>query len=270
MIPLEFAQSGGLKYRGNGNILTRFCFIIALGGFVTGISPAADSSRGTRKITSVVKPDPRTGRLVRSVVVTPRSVGERVVAPAVIAARLVTPEPPAVAPEPPTGIDDAVAQIAAEHKLPPDLLHSVIKVESNYNPYAVSSKGALGLMQLIPSTARRFGVSDVFNPVQNIQGGAKYLRYLLDLYNWDFQLALAAYNAGEAAVAKFGGIPPYLETRNYVVLVGRQLEKRQAEARKSRPAPVKPAVAETPRDPAAPSHIQEIVETDGTIRYVSR
>ena len=93
---------------------------------------------------------------------------------------------------------------------------AVIKVESNYNPHAISSKGALGLMQLIPSTARRFGVSDAFDPIQNIQGGAKYLRYLLDLFDGRFPLALAAYNAGEAAVARYGGIPPYAETQNYV------------------------------------------------------
>ena len=78
-------------------------------------------------------------------------------------------------------------------------------MESNYNPHAISSKGALGLMQLIPETARRFGVGDVFNPVENIQGGAKYLRYLLDLYNGNYGLALAAYNAGEGAVRSIAG-----------------------------------------------------------------
>jgi len=87
-----------------------------------------------------------------------------------------------------------VEQIAAEQSLPPELIHSVIKVESNYNPYAISPKGALGMMQLIPATARRFGVSDVFNPVDNIQGGARYLKYLLDLYHGNYPLALAAYN----------------------------------------------------------------------------
>ena len=124
-------------------------------------------------------------------------------------------------------------KIAAEHSLPPQLIHSVIKVESNYNPHAVSNKGALGLMQLIPSTARRFGVNDVFNPVQNIEGGAKYLRYLLDLYGEYYPLALAAYNAGEGAVARYGGIPPFAETQNYVISVGRQLEnaKQAADAK---------------------------------------
>jgi soluble lytic murein transglycosylase-like protein len=205
------------------------------------------------------------------VVVTPKTVGENAVASMVVAPRVVSSTPPAPAPEvvaAATGIDEAVEKIAAEHAVPAELLHSVIKVESNYNPNAVSSKGALGLMQLIPATARRFGVSDVFNPVENIQGGARYLRYLLDLYNWDLHLTLAAYNAGEAAVAKFGGIPPYAETRNYIVLVDRQLEKKAASVRKPQPAAVEAKPA--PRDPAAPNPIREIVETDGTVRYVSR
>ena len=131
-----------------------------------------------------------------------------------------------------------MARIAAEHSLSPQLIHSVIKVESNYNPHAISNKGALGLMQLIPATARRFGVTDVFNPVQNIQGGAKYLRYLLDLYHNNFPLALAAYNAGEAAVARYGGVPPFAETRNYLILVGRRLaEAKKAEAANAAAAP---------------------------------
>jgi len=159
-----------------------------------------------------------------------------------------------------------VDQIAGRHSLPPELLHSVIKVESNYNPYAVSSKGAQGLMQLIPATARRFGVGDVFNPLENIEGGAKYLRYLLDLYGGNYPLALAAYNAGEGAVQKYGGVPPYRETQNYLILVKKHLEK-AAGARKAQSAPAKPAVV---RDPSEPAHIQEIVEPDGAVRYVSR
>jgi soluble lytic murein transglycosylase-like protein len=203
---------------------------------------------------------------VRSVIITPKRVEERPVAATVVEPRVVTAAPPETpAAEPPTGIDQAVDQSAGRHSLPPELLHSVIKVESNYNPYAVSSKGAQGLMQLIPATARRFGVGDVFNPVENIEGGAKYLRYLLDLYHGDYPLALAAYNAGEGAVQKYGGVPPYRETQNYLVLVKKHLEK--AGARKAQPASVKPAAV---RDPSAPAHIQEIVEPDGAVRYVSR
>jgi len=175
--------------------------------------------------------------------------------------------PPAPPTPPPAGIDQAVQRIAAQNSLPPQLIHSVIKVESNYNPHAISNKGALGLMQLIPSTARRFGVSDVFNPVQNIEGGAKYLRYLLDLYGENYPLALAAYNAGEGAVARYGGVPPYAETRNYVVSVGRQFE-RAKKAAGAKPAPPPQPVVEAKE--AGPAHVVEIVQPDGSVRYVSR
>jgi soluble lytic murein transglycosylase-like protein len=231
---------------------------------------ALSGAEPSRRVTSVVRSDPRTGRLVRSVVVTPRTVAQRTVPETVIAPRVVgaaEPAPPAPVPVEPSGIDEAVAKIAAQHELSPDLLHSVIKVESNYNPWAVSPKGALGMMQLIPSTARRFGVGNVFNPVENIQGGAKYLRYLLDLYNGNGALALAAYNAGEGAVAKYRGVPPYRETQNYLHLVKKQLDKKLA----AKPAPPPAPKQEAARiDPDAPAKIREIVETNGTVRYVSR
>jgi len=123
------------------------------------------------------------------------------------------------------GIDQAVRQIAAEHGLSRDLVNSVIKVESNYNSRAISSKGARGLMQLVPSTALRFGVKDVFNPVQNVDGGVRYLKYLLERYSGNYPLALAAYNAGEGAVARYGGVPPYRETQTYLVEVWKQLQR---------------------------------------------
>ena len=97
------------------------------------------------------------------------------------------------------------------------LLHAVIIAESNYNPKAISPKGATGLMQLMPFTARRFGVYNMYDPRQNIQGGARYLAYLLGKFNNDFKLAIAAYNAGENAVIRHGNqVPPYRETVNYV------------------------------------------------------
>jgi soluble lytic murein transglycosylase-like protein len=229
---------------------------------------AGETSARPVRVTSVVRPDPRSGKLVRSVAVTPRAVGSQRVAETVVTPRVVppvsaAPESPAI--ESATAIDQTVEQAAARHQLPAQLIHSVIKVESNYNPFAVSSKGALGLMQLIPATARRFGVSDVFNPVQNIEGGAKYLRYLLDLYGNNFPLALAAYNAGEGAVAKFGGVPPYQETRNYVTLVRKQLEKRTRDRKPGTPAEAAPAP-----EPTGPAHILELREPDGTVRYVNR
>jgi soluble lytic murein transglycosylase-like protein len=143
----------------------------------------------------------------------------------------------------------------------------VIKVESNYNAHAISNKGALGLMQLIPSTARRFGVSDVFNPVQNIEGGAKYLRYLLDLYGENYPLALAAYNAGEGAVARYGGIPPFAETQNYVISVRRQFERAKRESDAKAAAAPQPVVE---AQQTGPAHVVEIVQPDGSVRYVTR
>ncbi|MFA6901559.1 MAG: lytic transglycosylase domain-containing protein [Gallionellaceae bacterium] len=110
-----------------------------------------------------------------------------------------------------------IEEVARAHGLEGALLHAVVSVESRYNSRAVSSKGAVGLMQLMPATAKRYGVSDSFDPMQNLQGGAKYLRDLLTLFNNDMSLALAAYNAGEQAVIRNGNrIPPFQETRQYV------------------------------------------------------
>jgi soluble lytic murein transglycosylase-like protein len=113
--------------------------------------------------------------------------------------------------------DRMVNRIARTYGVESALLHAVISVESRYSPKAVSKAGAIGLMQLMPETAKRYGVADPLDPLQNLRGGARYLRYLLKKYNNDRNLALAAYNAGEASVAKYGNqIPPYPETTEYV------------------------------------------------------
>ena len=110
-----------------------------------------------------------------------------------------------------------VEEAALEHSVDSDLLKAVITAESGYDPHAVSSKGAVGLMQLMPATARRYGVRNLYDPAQNIRGGAKYLRDLMRKYNNDLSLTLAAYNAGEQAVVRYGNrIPPFRETRLYV------------------------------------------------------
>ncbi len=115
--------------------------------------------------------------------------------------------------------DGYITQAGALYQIPEDLIRAVIMVESGYNPRAASKADARGLMQLIPSTANRMLVDDVFDPRQNIFGGVRYLRVLANLFNGDLFLTLAAYNAGEGAVAKFGGIPPYPETQSYVARV---------------------------------------------------
>ena len=112
---------------------------------------------------------------------------------------------------------DTITTVAHKVNLSPALLHAVIKVESAYNAKAISPKGAVGLMQLMPATAKRYGVRDRTDPVDNINGGARYLRDLLSMFNNNLSLALAAYNAGENAVKRYRNtIPPYKETRRYV------------------------------------------------------
>jgi soluble lytic murein transglycosylase-like protein len=112
-----------------------------------------------------------------------------------------------------------VRELAPHYGLDPELVLTVIEVESNFDSRAVSPRGALGLMQLIPATARRFGVDDSFDPVENIRGGISYLRWLLSYFRGDLKLALAGYNAGEGAVSQSWGIPPFAETRAYVARI---------------------------------------------------
>jgi len=112
--------------------------------------------------------------------------------------------------------DDLIEHHAASHGLSSDLVRAVIQAESRFNAHAVSSKGAMGLMQLMPATARALGLSDPFRPDDNIRGGVAYLAQLLARYHDDLQLGLAAYNAGPGSVERYGGVPPYRETQDYV------------------------------------------------------
>jgi soluble lytic murein transglycosylase-like protein len=126
-----------------------------------------------------------------------------------------------------------ISEHARLNDVNPDLVRAVVQVESAYNPYAISPKGAQGLMQLMPSTAHRFGVKNAFNPEENVRAGVAYLRQLLDKYDNDEDLALAAYNAGPGAVDKYGQtIPPYAETKNYVAQIS-QMTSRPTEKRAS-------------------------------------
>jgi soluble lytic murein transglycosylase-like protein len=147
-----------------------------------------------------------------------------------VVAQSPTPKPVASPPKVASGeqpkrgeIDRLVRTLAPGYGLNPELVLAVVEVESNFNPNAQSSKRAQGLMQLIPETARRFGVADPWDPHQNLRGGMAYLRWLLDHFDGNLRFALAGYNAGENAVTKHGGVPPYTETQNYVRRVARVL-----------------------------------------------
>ena len=209
---------------------------------------------------SVVRADARTGRLVRTVMVkpsTPKSgTDETGGAPA---AGMKTARPADFQPLREL-VNREVDGSAARYGIDPLLVHSVIRVESNYNPVAVSPKGAEGLMQLIPSTARRFGVSNSFDVHENIDAGVKYLKYLLDLFG-DDKLALAAYNAGESAVMRYGNVPPYPETIDYVYRVGRARDA----ARQNAPAVQAPPVPEPAPGPPPARPVEAYVDDEGRI-----
>jgi len=120
-------------------------------------------------------------------------------------------------------VDGLIVESGSRHGVDPVLLYAIMHQESTFKARAVSPKGARGLMQLMPGTAARFGVSNIFDPRQNIEGGARYVRFLLDLFDGDVNLALAGYNAGEGAVMKYGGrVPPYSETQEYVRRISRR------------------------------------------------
>jgi soluble lytic murein transglycosylase-like protein len=174
----------------------------------------------------VVRADRRTGKLVRSVVA------------------MKNPASGTAAKEPSIDVSGMVEKAARDNHVDPLLVHSIIQIESNYNPYAVSSKGAQGLMQLMPPTARDLGVSNSLDPRQNIEAGVRYLKYLQDLYK-DDRLALAAYNAGPGAVQKYNRIPPYPETQDYVNRVGEQYGAAKKAAAQHLAEPAVPPVGVT-------------------------
>lgn len=235
----------------------RFCLIFGvwLGWAGPTLLQAAGAHGPVRKITTVVKADPHSGRLVRTFVVP-----SRLVPPKEIKSRVVNP----VEPGDPAGVRVPdlhffIEEIARRYELDPLLVHSVIKVESNYNPWATSPKGAQGLMQLMPGTARRFDVSNTFNPWENIEGGVRYLKYLLTLFQ-DERLALAAYNAGEGAVFRYRDIPPYRETAEYVHNVGKHWGEARLAAERSR----------VKRDAEARPKVETYTDSAGILHIVTR
>jgi soluble lytic murein transglycosylase-like protein len=145
-----------------------------------------------------------------------------------------------------TPIERLVYGIAPRYAVDPELALAMISVESNFDPAAVSPKNAQGLMQLIPETAQRFGVKRVFDPVDNINGGLAYIRWLLAFFKGNVQLVIAAYNAGEGAVEKYRGIPPFAETRRYVQKIT-GMYRRAKHPYNEQVVPPSPLVADTRR-----------------------
>jgi Transglycosylase SLT domain len=171
----------------------------------------------------------------------------------------------AAAPPPPVAdLNQVVNSASAAYHLDPDLVNSVIHAESGFNARAISPKGAQGLMQLMPSTANELGVNNAFNPQQNVGGGSRYLRELLERYNFDLVKALAAYNAGPERVDQYHGVPPFRETRAYVARIIKDYnrkvaaqEKAEARARKQAASQSpKPAPAKKPAANSATAHKQ--------------
>lgn len=153
-------------------------------------------------------------------------------------------------PLPAPSLDQVINQASDKHQLDADLIHSVIRAESGFNPRAVSPKGAQGLMQLMPGTASELGVPNAFDPQANVEGGTKYLRWLLERYHFDLAKALAAYNAGPHRVEQYRGVPPYYETHAYVAKVIRDFNRKKlaeqkaaGQAQKSQPKVPKTASA---------------------------
>jgi len=240
MIPYVRRAQSHIAVGNNFVYICSLLTIVMLAASPTMAAEIGPASVKTDAKTLVVRADPRTGRLVR--VSTSRAGSSK----------------PA-----PKNISDLVEQSAKAHDVDPLLVHSMIQVESDYNPHAVSPKGAEGLMQLIPSTARMLGVSNSFDPEQNIEAGVKYLKYLQSVYK-DDRLALAAYNAGPGAVSKYKQIPPYRETQNYVAQVGKRYDDaRKASAGKQ--IAVQAAVENPPVVEEKHPKIEQFVDENGRL-----
>lgn len=244
----------GLGIEHRSRVRLSWTSILAAAGIMAGTGIVSGVAFGAPppppRIRSVVRTDSH-GRLVRTVIVSPQR-NEANQDDGDASERL--------------GVSEIVEAAAKRHDVDPLLVHSMIQVESNYNPYAVSSKGAQGLMQLMPDTAKRFGVQNSFDVKENIEGGVRYLKYLNSLFPDDPALAIAAYNAGEGAVWKYGNkIPPYRETVQYVSRVGARYDS----ARK-KSGPKKAQEVETAGVPAASgepvySPITAFIDSEGRL-----
>jgi soluble lytic murein transglycosylase-like protein len=244
----------------------RMMIVAALTALYLGAETLPEDSQKAalvvQRFVSVVHADARTGRLVRSIVPASKPLAGKIVSNQAVDIQALAP----VA-GPDSAVRSLVEETAKTFDVSPALVDSVIQVESNYNPNAVSPKGAQGLMQLMPATARRFGVKNSFDAKQNIEGGVRYLKFLQTTFK-DDRLAIAAYNAGEGAVAKYGNVPPYPETVNYVAKVG----KKYGQAKRASDKPKIVAKVEEPPKPAVdePRHIVHYMDEDGRMHIATR
>jgi len=184
-------------------------------------------------------------------------------APAPTPAPTIAPSGDLLSEEIPPSIRTLIDSISATHGVDPDLVRAVMKTESNFNRWAVSNKGALGLMQLMPGTGRRYGVQDFFDPHQNIDGGVRYLKFLLNKFNGNLDLSLAGYNAGENLVQRLGRIPSIPETINYVRKIRTIYKKKSAPLGASSEMASAMTVAATPE----PQRIFKLVDERGVVHF---
>lgn len=210
---------------------------------------------------SVVVADRKSGRLVRRVLVAERIVRPRVVSFRPVSGGAATGKQVALGTE---QVSVLVNEMAGKYEVDPLLVHAVIHVESAYDRFAVSRKGAEGLMQLIPATARRLGVRNSFDTRENIEGGVRYLRMLQDRFS-DLRHVLAAYNAGEEAVSRYRGIPPYAETHDYIFKVGRRYGELRREHRRIEQV----AVAAPPPEPEH-RPLEVFIDPEGRLHLKTR
>lgn len=223
------------------------CQSIVLVALSLGLCPITYAGGTTFRAETVTRIDARSGRLVRQVIpVKPATPAGK---DAVLRNR--------------EAVDQLVEAMSRKHEVDPLLVRSVIAVESNFDPYAVSPKGAQGLMQLVPETARRFGVRNSFDVRQNIEAGVRYLKFLQETFQ-DDRLALAAYNAGEGAVVKHQWIPPYRETQDYVNRVAEKYKQLKQEAEQG--------TAKAVPEEAAPEYraVESFVDSEGKFHLRTR